>query len=325
MAIPGAIRSILGASNSNSNEKTYAGSRKSPDQAHEYVSAIITYTKEDTSYGEDKDWLEHTTTGNTIKAYLPENFNLQSSSSFDQPFAQGFIQNESIRSLAQMGGYSLTTQSMSVHSWQGSAPLEFSLTFVFIAENDPISEVVIPVATLTKLERPGRILGQGGMLVPPGPRVNLGMVPDLLKTAGSQFIDVINSGLEAGAALLGTAAPLLPQTGVLGPAGRAVKELAETTTKPLDLAAGALKQSVVNLSNTFNAPVANPANNISLQIGNLFYFKSVFIESVSQTYDTVIEPKTGKPLKTQVDVTFKTFTTPTKSDINGIFRLGGKK
>lgn len=263
-------------------------------QNHNHL-AIISFTTDDTSLfgGEDATWKQNLPSkGNTIQAYLPENFQLAFSSSFDQPFAQGFIQNDAIRSAANFAGYSLTSQAMTVHIWQGSSPLEFSLTFIFVADSDPVEDVVKKVALLTKLERPGRTK-QGGLLMPPGPRVNLKDASGIVKAGGE--------AIASGTVLAANAA------GSFFGIGDGVD--------PTDFA-----QKTANVGTALKAPVENPTNNISLWVGNMFYFRSVFVESVSQTYDTVMD-QFGKPIKTQVDVTFKTFTTPTKADIDDIFVL----
>lgn len=262
--------------------------------------AILTYSAEDSTLlgGENRNWTNGLSSGNTIKAYLPENFQMSFSSSFDQPFAQGFIQNDMVKNVANLAGYSVTSQAMTVHIWQGSSPVEFSLTMVFLAEDDPIEDVVKKVATLVKLERPG-MTKTGGLLLPPGPRIDIKKVPAIFQKLGETAGAVLDDTVDVGTNLLKKAA---------GASGPVAFDFTNTTKK------------IGELGDALAAPVNNPTNNISLQIGNMFLFKSVFVESVSSTYDTVMD-QNGRPIKTQVDVTFKTFTTPTKADIDTMFML----
>jgi hypothetical protein len=219
--------------------------------------------------------------GNVISAYLPENFQFAFSSAYDQPFSQGFIQNSPLQGLAKMMGGSLTTQAMTAQVWQGTPSPEFSLSLVFMAENDPIEEVVRPISRLSKMALPGVINGLGGMLTPPGPRISLTDVAKAASNAAGSPGSANNQDLASNTDFVQTA-----------------------------------KQKLAGLSKTLKTPT----NNISLRVGRFLYFPSVVISSVSQTYDTMFDTR-GKPLKATVDVTFTTFFVPTKDDVDEIFQL----
>lgn len=225
--------------------------------------------------------------GNVISAYLPENFQFAFSSAYDQPFSQGFIQNSPLQGLSKMMGGSLTTQAMTAQVWQGTPSPEFSLSLVFMAENDPIEEVVRPISRLSKMALPGVINGLGGMLTPPGPRISITDVAKAATNASGASGSTDNKDLAA-----------------------------NTDFTQRVLQAGT--QKLAGLSKTLKTPT----NNISLRIGRFLYFPSVVISSVSQTYDTMFDTR-GKPLKATVDVTFTTFFVPTKDDVDEIFGLIG--
>jgi hypothetical protein len=59
-------------------------------------------------------------------------------------------------------------------------------------------------------------------------------------------------------------------------------------------------------------------NPISIQIGKFLRFPSVVIENISQTYNTVFDSR-GLPVRASVEITFKTFVTPTSEDIEKMF------
>lgn len=224
--------------------------------------------------------------GNVITAYLPENFQFAFSSAYDQPFSQGFIQNQAMQGVARMLGGSLTTQSMTAQVWQGTPSPEFSMSLVFVAESDPIEEVVRPIARLSKMALPGVIGSLGGMLTPPGPRISLS---DVARAAS-------------------------------GNRGNAGSNNNQDIAANTDFVQELQQRSSGYLSGVRSA-LEKPTNNIALYIGDFLYFPSVVISSVSQTYDTMFDTK-GKPLKATVDVTFTTFYVPTKDDVDKIFKLG---
>jgi len=59
---------------------------------------------------------------------------------------------------------------------------------------------------------------------------------------------------------------------------------------------------------------------IRLDIGNAWTFKSVVITNVSNTYDTIFDVD-GNPLKASVNVSFRTYFTPLQDDLDAIFRM----
>lgn len=249
---------------------------------------------------------------NVVTAYLPENFQMAFQSSFDQPFAQGLIQNQAVNLAARaFAGVSLTTQSMTIQVWQGTSPVDFSLTFIFVANDDPIKDVVWPIATLTKLALPGRAQGFGGVLIPPGPRADLSKAYDQIVSAVSEFSpqDLLQGVVAA------TAGTIAGPFGIVGASKAGLVNFQNLAQK---------SQSALNkLGEAISAPIKQPLNNIALRIGRFMYFRSVVIESVSQVYDTAFDSN-GQPIKASVDVSFKTFVIPTKQDVNEIFpALGG--
>lgn len=222
-----------------------------------------------------------------ITLYLPENFQLNFSSSFDQPFAQGLVNAPGLNQAMKFFGASLTSQSMSVQVWQGTACPEFNMTFQLIAETDPVQDILNPIKKLSKLVVPG--VNAAGLLTPPGPRISL----------------------KATAEALGAAA-----SGVLQGASGAIAGL---VTQDYAQQVGALQNAGTAVSSSLRGILANPENNVTLHIGRFLRLPSVVIQSVSQTYDTIFD-SSGLPLKANIDVTFSTWYVPVKTDIDDIFQ-----
>jgi hypothetical protein len=55
-----------------------------------------------------------------------------------------------------------------------------------------------------------------------------------------------------------------------------------------------------------------------LHIGKFIYYKSVVITDVDTTYDTKMD-ENGFPIRARLNVSFRTFLTPTKEDLDEIF------
>lgn len=245
-----------------------------------YMARIV-YQEGETEESQDQG------ASGVITLYLPENFQLNFSSSFDQPFAQGLVNMPGLSQATKFFGASLTSQSMSVQVWQGTSCPEFNLTFQLIAESDPVSEILDPIKRLSKLALPG--VGPAKLLSPPGPRID--------------------------PAVAGAAAGAIAAAGVAGLAGA----VAGAATLDFSSVVGSTKSAASQVSSSLDSLLTNPKNNVTLYIGRFLRFPSVVIQSVSQTYDTVFNAQ-GLPLKASVDVTFSTWYVPVKSDVNLIFQ-----
>jgi len=226
-----------------------------------------------------------------ITLALPENFQFNFSSSFDQPFAQGIVNAPGLSQVTKFFGASLTSQSMSVQVWQGSSCPEFNLTFQLIAETDSVKDILLPVSRLSRLVVPGVV---GGLLAPPGPRLDPKKVAEAGVVAAKSILGV---GVQGG--------------GIAG-----------VLTGGFEGFVPALSATATNIGNALDGILKEPANNVTLHIGRFLKFPSVVIQNVSQTYDTVFD-KRGLPLKASIDITLSTWYVPVKDDINTIFQLQG--
>lgn len=235
----------------------------------------------------ETDGEQDTGASGVIPLYLPENFQWNFSSSFDQPFAQGLVNSPGLNQAAKFFGASLTSQSMSVQVWQGTACPELSMTFQLIAENDPVEDILLPIKRLSKLVLPG--VGPAKLLSPPGPR-----------------IDPAVAGAAAGAILTAGASA-------------AIGSLVGAATLDFDKVVGSAKSAASSVGASLDDLLNNPKNNVTLYIGRFLRFPSVVIQSVSQTYDTIFDAR-GLPLKASIDVTFSTWYVPVKADVNRIFQ-----
>lgn len=252
--------------------------RSNPDYKARFI-----YQKSDAGEGNSGDPKDF----GVVELHLPENFQFNFASSFDQPFSQGLVNAPGVQNLVKFFGASLTSQSMSVQVWQGTQCPEFNLTFELIAENDPIEDILLPIRRLSKLCLPG--VNSGGLLTPPGPRLDPVAVTKVLA-----------------AGLGGTVSGAID---------------AVTSTNFADLTKGlSSAASSVGTASKDLIKKENVENNVTLKIGRFLTFPSVVIQSVSQTYATVFDDR-GLPLKASIDVSLSTWYVPVKTDVDTM--IGG--
>lgn len=191
-----------------------------------------------------------------IDLYLPENFNLNVRSQYDTPFAQGLPSSilpdklgKAVTGASNLTGISTAPQAATAQIWQGSAPIEFQIPFILVAERSARADVLNKIRELMKLVMPSKT---NGFLTSPGPKIE--GISELFK--------------------------------------------AESYSNKPQL-----------------------KDNISLHIGRFIYYKSVVITDVDSTYDTKMDVE-GIPIRAVVNVSFKTFFTPVKEDLDEIFGGG---
>ncbi len=109
----------------------------------------------------------------TILLNLPEQFQFSVASAYETPFAQGLIDNETIKNFGRvMGVTNFVTQGLTAQVWQGTSETSFSMTFELVAKDDPDKDVVQPIKRLMLLTMPDE--NAVGLLTPPGPTIDFG-------------------------------------------------------------------------------------------------------------------------------------------------------
>lgn len=125
--------------------------------------------------------------GSVIAGLVPPNFNLELSAEWAQRNGQGtnlagaaaamggrmtgkagFGMRAGAKVADSFGVGATTHKYLTAHYWEGSAPIRCTIPFEFIAEEDPMSEVIEPLMTLYRIAAPYE---NNGILVPPGPSV----------------------------------------------------------------------------------------------------------------------------------------------------------
>ena len=231
-----------------------------------------------------------------ITGWMPDSIGLSVSNSYSTPYS-GLIsdlaaKNPFTSSLARsvpLYGGSLETKFMTTQAWGGTAHQDISFRLQLLAETDPFTEVVLPLARLLALFSPRE--AAFGFLVPPG---------SSFPVIGS----AVAAASAAGAELLKIAGPK---------AAELVRGLGGSTqeTKPqTDQAAG-------------GSPLAKVRENkISLQIGQFLRFDDVLPVSARPDWDMTLDEK-GNPIKAEVDLSFTLPTVLTRKDWAALFNLAG--
>lgn len=212
-----------------------------------------------------------------IYAHIPDSFMYDVASQFEAPFAQGISGNSMIDTIVRLTTQTKwAAQAFTVQLWQGTADTELGLDIEFQAEADPINEVRVPILQLLKMVQPS--LKRGNLITAPGPKVSSAVL-DHLKEIGGDLRDFASSMLPAGITDTSQNTPdganaLRPdrQRNAFGAADSLVNQYLEDT--------------------------------ISIQIGNLAFFKSVVITNVQKTYESQFDSQ-GLPHFARVSIRFK--------------------
>lgn len=147
----------------------------------EYKVIVTSALLSDTPYGQQNSLSGSigTSSGSqTLEAVLPENYELNVNSDYSPAFPNGlasFVENKSgaVAQGLRLLGYNMQSQDMTLQVWQGSAPIDFSIPFIFIAYKDAYKEITLPIAALHALVMPTSLGGSGGFFKSPGPTVTI--------------------------------------------------------------------------------------------------------------------------------------------------------
>lgn len=226
-----------------------------------------------------------------VHAPMPAEFMFDSTSTYQAPFAQGLFGNGALASLARVGGLALTSQALTAQIWQGSNETQLGVELEFQAESDPLTEVRDPILALLKLATPSMAPGSG-MLLSPGPQLNLELAGQIASEAASQ----------------------LKQT-VIG-AVSIFTDPSNSTTDGSSKPTTAIKNGGLGQGKAWKDKIRNV---ITIQIGNYAYFDSVVITDVQKTYTSQIDPISGWPMHARVSVKFKPLFLLLQDDLDDIF------
>ena len=104
-----------------------------------------------------------------VIAAIPEDYSISLEAEWGQLSDRGGGGTLSIVA-SELTGYSTVSRMSSAQAWQGSAPIDISLSLLFQAEVDAKREVVEPIKRLSRMALP-RSAGSAEFLIPPGSRV----------------------------------------------------------------------------------------------------------------------------------------------------------
>lgn len=236
-----------------------------------------------------------------VIGHLPEEFNLDTQSEYDTPFADGLVSDRRVQTIMQLAGWSPTVQAMTAHFWRGSSPIEINLPLVFYAK-DSTSNITADVLKLKSLQLP-RVDKDTKFLRPPGPRMKL-------NTEAAKRI--FNAATSAGSAVAGSMTNnAVGSTNAQAPAGTSVP----ANESALDTS--------MRIGTTFGKEFASAAQElvqvngkISIRLGKFLFFSDVVIRSVSDAYNVILGPDM-RPQQMTVTISAVTRMTPTYEDLVG--------
>lgn len=232
-----------------------------------------------------------------VEAWLPEQVGNDVNANYEPPFAQGIGGDGQVANALKLAGLSLTTQALTVQVWQGGSYINFSLTFIFQAENSGKDDVMTPIKNLMRLMMP-KESSPGGLLRAPGPHL------DPKKSLTNATVNkIVSSGADALTDLGNAVTGLFKSgSGINGQGfGTQVSNAADKLAQPIS-----------------SAIVNSVTNNISLYLGQFQYFPSVVVTDVSPTFDVVLGPD-NNPVRASVVVAFRTYYVPTENDLELMF------
>lgn len=223
-----------------------------------------------------------------IYAHMPDSFMYDAASQFEAPFAQGITGNSMVDTVVRLTTQTKwATQAMTVQLWQGTADTELGLDLEFQAEADPINEVRVPILQLLKMVQPSS--QRGNLITAPGPKIDAAILDHL----GEVWGDIKNS-----------------VTGIYDSSKRTPDgSNASRPDQQNDQKSFGLADSLIN-------KFIN--DQISIQVGNLAFFKSVVITNVQKTYESQFDNQ-GLPHFARVSIRFKPLFMITAEQLDEIF------
>lgn len=245
----------------------------------------------------------------TIEADLPESFSFDVAAQYEAPFSAGLNNavSQNLGSALRVGGLSLTNQAMTAQIWQGTTDIRFTVPLVFQTESDPLRDVIVPIRELLRLTMP-REEEEGGLLESPGPRWDPEKIAQILRDP------VISSTLSSSfGSIKSSASSTIKQ--VIEGGGDIVETLQAASSAVNPIKTGANATSKILSRMVINAI----KNKISLKLGQYLYFDSVVITDVQQIANVQPVYPSGIFQRSEVNVSFNTFTTLTQRDIERIY------
>jgi hypothetical protein len=242
-----------------------------------------------------------------IQAPLPEEIGFDSSNSYEAPFAQGLIQDQTLRNLASVVGFRAATPAMTAQLWQGTTDQELSVDLVFHTETDPINDVRRPFLDLLYLTTPG-VSSTTNMLKSPGPSLELSF-----EEAGRLVGDSVALGKAAVEGLV---------------RGASSQRVPDTKQSMIDTATTSITGNGGQANNANQTPAGlgttqfwkkRIKNRVSLQIGNYAFFDCVVINGVGINFHNNLDPSTGWPHHMSVSVRFTPMFTITREELEDVF------
>lgn len=292
--------------------------------------------------------------GINVVAQMPESFTFGTNAAYDEPFKDvisgvvgALTYGESnkplgrgIMGVARAAGTSFVTQTLSAKVWSGSETDPISIPIIFHAQYDEVEEVIDRLLALMSLTMPhSNTESKGGMLIAPGPRLNLlGIAQD----ATSKTMTLAAEGGKAAKGEYTKAAGQIANAGFgswlsgtinnLWTAGKSAFNANDGTggiasasqgfgTAALDAATDVMSTGLKMIHDTVSD---NIRNRISIRLGRYMQFDNVVLKSVSQTHHvqpvgTAYGYSSGNMGRVEVTLTFEPFFDMTYNDMATVF------
>lgn len=244
----------------------------------------------------------------TITAPLPESFGFGMSNSYEAPFAQGLIQDQTLKTAASAFGIRAAVPALTAQLWQGTSETDMTVELELHTENDPLADIRQPILDLLSLTTPS-VDPATNMMKSPGPSLedSIASVANLASDSLTSLATTASNFFEK---LLGAPPLKFVQNAVSNPA---------TTT----LAGNGVTQPTANATppglGSTEFWKRRVKNQVSIQIGNYAFYDSVVIPDVRLTFMSSIDPTTGWPHHVKLSVVFKPLFTIVASDLPNIF------
>lgn len=257
----------------------------------------------------------------TVKGFMPDSLKMDAQSQWEAPFSQGLMGMlpGAVSSALRMFGVRPVTQLMTLQVWQSTEVEGFSFDLDFITESDPIVDVYQPVLALLSMVVPS--LGEGGMIISPGPTLDPTKARDLMG-------QVISHGKEVGSAgmalmgqftqgVVGAGASLM---GALGTGSEADKLRNPSTEVP---AVKEYRKATQGEARSMkNGLRGSLKNSISVQFGKFLYMQDAVVIAASPDWDlSYMDGQLQIPSKCTVSVVVRPLFMVTTQDLADMFTI----
>ncbi|BAG41652.1 hypothetical protein [Ralstonia phage phiRSL1] len=256
----------------------------------------------------------------SVTAPLPDSIQFETDSSYEPLMPQGITDNKTVNNALAVMGVKLAVQSLTAQLWQGTTTGDLYFEVEFHTENDPATDVRLPILNLMKMTTPS-ISKESGLLISPGPQLDFAQLQKLAKDALTEGKNIFTQqGTTSSSSASYNYNPKVVSTG-LGSGLFYPSAMINTNQQSTD------GNNTAGVTSTTDNPNLGSAqywkslvsNRISIQIGEYLLFDNVVITRIAQTFSSNFDSLTHLPHHVKVGIGFRPMFVLTQDDLDNVY------